>query len=85
MSELKKSKYGFMILPDGKYYSLNDMETRLNNNVLVVGTTGAAKTRTVITPNLLECVGSYVVTDPKGNLYRQWGLIWRSTDTEWFA
>ena len=73
MSELRKSKYEFMILPDGKYYSLNDMETRLNNNVLVVGTTGAAKTRTVITPNLLECVGSYVVTDPKGNLYRQWG------------
>ena len=73
MSELRKSKYGAMILPDGKYYSLNDMETRLNNNVLVVGTTGAAKTRTVITPNLLECVGSYVITDPKGNLYRQWG------------
>ena len=73
MNELRKSKYGAMILPNGKYYSLNDMETRLNNNVLVVGTTGAAKTRTVITPNLLECVGSYVVTDPKGNLYRKWG------------
>lgn len=69
----KKNKYGSMILPDGKYYSLDDYKTRLNNNVLVVGTTGAAKTRTVITPNLLECVGSYVVTDPKGNLYRQWG------------
>lgn len=68
-----KNKYGKMILPDGKYYSLDDFKTRLNNNVLVVGTTGAAKTRTVITPNLLECVGSYVVTDPKGNLYRQWG------------
>ncbi|MCH5341376.1 MAG: type IV secretory system conjugative DNA transfer family protein [Acetatifactor sp.] len=73
MNDLRKSKYGAMILPDGKFYSLNDMETRLNNNVLVVGTTGSAKTRTVITPNLLECVGSYVVTDPKGNLYRQWG------------
>jgi len=73
MTEMNKNPYGYMILPDGKYYSLNDRETRLYNNVLVVGTTGAAKTRTVITPNLLECVGSYVVTDPKGNLYRQWG------------
>lgn len=73
MAEICKDRFGSMILPDGKYYSLNDRETRLNNNVLVVGTTGAAKTRTVITPNLLECVGSYVVTDPKGNLYRQWG------------
>lgn len=69
----KNNRYGAMILPDGKYYSLDDYKTRLNNNVLVVGTTGAAKTRTVITPNLLECVGSYVVTDPKGNLYKQWG------------
>ena len=71
------NNYGSMILPDGKYYSLDDYQTRLNNNVLVVGTTGAAKTRTVITPNLLECVGSYVVTDPKGNLYRQWGNYMR--------
>lgn len=68
-----RNEYGSMILPDGKYYSLDDRETRLNNNVLIVGTTGASKTRTVITPNLLECVGSYVVTDPKGNLYRKWG------------
>jgi type IV secretion system protein VirD4 len=73
MSNMRESRYGAMILPNGRYYSLNDRETRLNNNVIVVGTTGAAKTRTVITPNLLECVGSYVVTDPKGNLYRQWG------------
>lgn len=65
--------YGRMILPDGKYYSLDDRKTRLNNNVLVVGTTGSSKTRTVITPNLLECTGSYVVTDPKGNLYKKWG------------
>lgn len=77
MMEMNTQDYGAMILPDGKFYSLNDRETRLNNNVLIVGTTGAAKTRTVITPNLLECVGSYVVTDPKGNLYRQWGEYMR--------
>lgn len=73
MADRSTEKYGFMILPDGKRYSLDDRQTRLNNNVLVVGTTGASKTRTVITPNLLECVGSYVLTDPKGNLHRQWG------------
>lgn len=67
------NRYGAMLLPDGKYYSMDDYKTRLNNNVLVVGTTGAAKTRTIVTPNLLECIGSYVITDPKGNLYRQWG------------
>ena len=65
--------FGSMILPDGKYYSLDDRKTRLNNNVMVIGTTGSAKTRTVVIPNLLECVGSYIVTDPKGNLYRNYG------------
>ncbi len=54
----KNNRFGEMILPNGKYYSLDDYKTRLNNNVLVVGTTGASKTRTVVTPNLLECVGS---------------------------
>ena len=73
MKNNNNNKYGSMILPDGKYYSLDDFKTRLNNNVMVVGTTGAAKTRTVVIPNLLECVGSYVITDPKGNLYRQYG------------
>lgn len=73
MADRSTEEYGSMILPDGKRYSLDDRQTRLNNNVLVVGTTGASKTRTVITPNLLECVGSYVLTDPKGNLHRQWG------------
>ncbi len=73
MNNNQDNKYGSMVLPDGKKYSLDDRQTRLNNNVLVVGTTGAAKTRTLVIPNLLECVGSYVVTDPKGNLYRNWG------------
>lgn len=73
MMDMMNRDYGYMILPDGKYYSLDDMRTRLNNNVLVVGTTGAAKTRTVVIPNLLECVGSYVITDPKGNLYKKCG------------
>ena len=73
MKNNNNNKYGSMILPDGKCYSLDDFKTRLNNNVMVVGTTGAAKTRTVVIPNLLECVGSYVITDPKGNLYRQYG------------
>ena len=73
-----KRKYGSMILPDGKKYSLDDRRTRLNNNVLVVGTTGAAKTRTMVIPNLLECIGSYIVTDPKGNLYRNWGEYMRN-------
>lgn len=61
-----------MILGQDRYYSLDCYETQLNNNVLVVGTSGAGKTRGIVIPNLLQAVGSYVVSDPKGNLYKKY-------------
>ncbi len=51
------------------YYSLDDYETRLNNNVLVVGGSGTGKTSTIVIPNLSQAVGSYIISDPKGNLH----------------
>ena len=52
---------------------MNTKETWLNNNVLVVGSSGSGKTRTVVEPNLLKANGSYVVSDPKGTLYKKYG------------
>ncbi|MBR2045009.1 MAG: type IV secretory system conjugative DNA transfer family protein [Agathobacter sp.] len=66
------SDYGKMILAENQEYSLDCYKTQLNNNVLVVGTSGAGKTRSIVTPNLLEATGSYVVSDPKGNLYNKY-------------
>lgn len=63
------NNFGKMILAENQEYSLDTYQTQLNNNVLVVGTTGAGKTRSIVTPNLLEATGSYIVSDPKGNLY----------------
>lgn len=64
---------GALILGQNQYYSRNCSETQLNNNVLVVGTSGAGKTRSIVKPNLLQADGScsYVVSDPKGNLARE--------------
>ena len=62
-----------MILGKDRFYSLNPFETHLNNNVLVVGASGAGKTRSVVIPNLLEAAGSYIISDPKGNLYKKYG------------
>ena len=64
---------GRLILAQDQYYSLDCYETQLNNNVLVVGTSGAGKTRSIVSPNLLQATGSYIVTDPKGNLYKKYG------------
>ena len=61
-----------MILAQDQYYSLDCYKTQLNNNVLVVGTSGAGKTRSIVKPNLLQASGSYIVSDPKGNLYEQY-------------
>ena len=62
-----------MILGKNQYYSLDTYKTQLNNNVLVVGASGCGKTRTIAVPNLLQATGSYIVSDPKGNLYNKYG------------
>lgn len=61
-----------MILAQDQYYSLDCHKTQLNNNVLVVGTSGAGKTRSIVAPNILQATGSYVISDPKGNLYEKY-------------
>lgn len=54
-------------------FETDTKKTWLNNNVLVVGSSGSGKTRTVVEPNLLKAEGSYVVSDPKGLLYKKYG------------
>ena len=66
-------KENTMILGQDQYYSLNCYETKVKNNVLVVGTSGAGKTRSIVIPNLLQASGSYILSDPKGNLYKKYG------------
>ena len=58
-----------MILGKDRVYSLDTYSTKRNNNVLVVGASGAGKTRGIVSPNLMEATGSYIVSDPKGSLY----------------
>ena len=50
-----------------------DPKNARNKNVLVVGGSGSGKTRFWLKPNLLQCHGSYVVTDPKGSIVVECG------------
>lgn len=62
-----------VILAQDQYFSMNCKETLINNNVLVVGTAGCGKTRSIVSPNILQAIGSYVISDPKGLLHKQYG------------
>ena len=62
-----------VILAQNQYYSTDCKETLINNNVLVVGTAGCGKTRSIVSPNILQASGSYVISDPKGLLHKKYG------------
>lgn len=57
------------ILAEGITVDTDMYKTQLNNNVAVIGTSGGGKTDGNVKPNIMQMNSSYVVTDPKGNLY----------------
>ena len=60
------SKKSGIILAENNYLPL---DKRGNVNVLVVGGSGSGKSASYSIPNAYQCLGSYVFTDPKGELY----------------
>ena len=60
--------FGYRILAAGETRDNNTWNTGLNNNDLIIGPSGAGKTRGYIKPNLLQCQESVIVTDTKGSL-----------------
>ena len=62
-----------LVLGKDCYVSRDTHKTQINNNVMVVGGPGSGKTRGVVIPNILQAEGSYVISDPKGNLCDTYG------------
>jgi type IV secretion system protein VirD4 len=60
------SKNKGLVLAEKNYLPV---DKRGNVNVLVVGGSGAGKSASYVIPNALQLLGSYVFTDPKGELY----------------
>ena len=52
------------------YMTIDTKVTDLNNNIFLIGGSGAGKSYRFAKPNLLQMVGSYIVTDPKGEMLR---------------
>lgn len=56
-----------LLLGVGKYLDIDSR--KINKNVLIFGGAGSRKSRGYVMPNILNMLGSYVITDPKGELY----------------
>ena len=54
---------------------LDGYKHKRNLNVLVVGGSGAGKSRTYAIPNIMQCNCSMVITDPKAELLRKTGGV----------
>lgn len=55
--------------------SLDTRKTRKNMNQLIIGGSGAGKTRYLVKPNLMQKNTSFVITDPKGEILRSTGKM----------
>ena len=65
------------ILTQNVMLGLNARKHRRNLNVLVIGGSGAGKTRFYAKPNIMQCNCSYVILDPKGEILRDTRRITR--------
>lgn len=59
---------------------LDGKKHRRNLNTIVIGGSGAGKTRFYAKPNILQCSTSFVVLDPKGEIIRSVGHLLEAKD-----
>ena len=62
-------KTTYRILAQNQYMSNDTHATGLNNNDLIVGPSGAGKTRGYVMPNIMQANESMVIADTKNSLY----------------
>ena len=60
------------ILSQNSKVSNNTWKTHINNNDLIVGTSGGGKTRSYVIPNIIHSEDNLIVTDTKGNLCKHY-------------
>ncbi|MBG9510732.1 conjugal transfer protein TraG, partial [Bacillus thuringiensis] len=75
----EEDQYNNIIFSQNTKLRLDDKEAppkvRRNKNVVVIGGSGSGKTRFVVKPNLLQMNASFVVTDPKGTIVNEIGMV----------
>lgn len=75
-----KNKSDNIILTQNTRIGLDGRRHRRNLNVMVVGGSGAGKTRFYAKPNIMQTNTSFVVLDPKGEILRDTGEMLKRKD-----
>lgn len=70
-----KDKTDTIILCEESIGHLRHTDYRANSNILVIGKSGSGMDCHYLAPNLLQMNSSYVITDPGGDLLRQYGNV----------
>lgn len=68
-----RDKNSNIILSQHISMGLDGRRHKRNLNVIVVGGSGAGKTRGYVLPNIMECNCSYIIADPKREILRKTG------------
>lgn len=63
----------------------NSWHTGLNNNDLIIGPSGAGKTRGYVLPNILQCNESLIIADTKNTLRTQTEAVLRQSGYQVFS
>lgn len=64
-----------IILSQDIFLAMDNQRTRRNLNVFVIGGSGSGKSYNFVGPNLMQANSSYVVTDPSGGLFKEYGTF----------
>lgn len=75
MIDMKKDT--FHILAKNEFHNNNTWKTGINNNVVVIGPSGAGKTRYYVKPNIMQCNESMIIADTKSSLHGEVGDLLR--------
>lgn len=73
--EMFENNHKKTILADNLYLTMDTRISHINNNVMVVGSSGRGKTRNFIKPNIMQMNSNYVISDPKGVLIEELGTM----------
>ena len=70
-----KAKLNNIILTQNMQMGLDNQRYRRNLNIVVIGGSGAGKTRFFCKPGIMSANCSYLITDPKGEMLRDTGNL----------